>query len=177
MYLWHLTHTLVFARRKIVSLFLLPALFLLAQAGPGLFKILLHRHYVVMQHATARKSDTILLLSAEEWAAVREVKPGEVSIQGRLFDVRNLSKKRNGAVELSGHFDHKQEKMLARAKAMDRQQHEVKVPIFLVFMFSEAPPEFSFYMPLQNRDPYRTNFRCMVLGGLCRMDGPPPRAV
>ena len=96
MYLWHLTHTLVFARRKIVSLFLLPALFLLAQAGPGLFKILLHRHYVVMQHATARKSDTILLLSAEEWAAVREVKPGEVSIQGRLFDVRNLSKKRNG---------------------------------------------------------------------------------
>lgn len=167
--------TNVSARRKIVSLVLLAGLFVLAQAAPGIFRLLLQQHYVMMQQGIARKADTVLLLSPGEWAAVKEVKPGEVRIQGRLFDVRQIQRMPNGDVELSGHFDRKEETMLARAKAMDRQSHEVKAPIFLVFMFCEAPQEFSFYRPLPDPEPCRAFAQSRVSEGKCRRDGPPPR--
>ena len=158
-----------------MALVLLAGLFVLAQAAPGIFRMLLQQHYLMMQHGIARKADTVLLLSPGEWAAVKEVKPGEISIQGRLFDVRQISKKPNGEVELSGHFDRKEEKMLARAKAMDRQQHDVKAPIFLVFMFCETPPEFSFYRIMPDPEPYRLYAQCKVSGGKYGQDGPPPK--
>ncbi|HMT34359.1 MAG TPA: hypothetical protein PKC41_00795 [Chitinophagaceae bacterium] len=73
----------------------------------------------------ATKKNIYLSFSTKEWQKVEKVNDEEIRIQGKMFDLKSIQFKQDRVV-VYGHYDVKEDKLLANAKALEKKKQEQK---------------------------------------------------
>ncbi len=156
---------------------LLGVLFLLSQGHHLLMEQVLRGHrQMVRQQMRSSKANRILLLTQEQWEKAEKVKVDEIRLNGKLFDIKSMHCEK-GQVILYGHFDTKEDRLLASSRMLDDQQNVIKKSGFTAFFFFEAFPVMPCFRTEYPEETSQLMTACHFLTRVVPVDAPPPRSV
>jgi hypothetical protein len=86
-------------------------------------KMLMHQHKQVEKKS--KKKNIYLTFSAADWQNIEKINEEEIRIQGKMFDLKSIRFVGNEVV-VYGHFDIKEDKLLAHAKDIEKKKQDQK---------------------------------------------------
>jgi len=130
----------------------------------------------VKKNIGSSKANRVLLLTQAQWDKAEKQGSDEVRLNGKMFDIKSIQQQ-NGHVLLYGHFDSKEDALLAKARAMDEQQKILKKSGFFAFFFFEELPLMETFRrdyPLAEKKYFSL---CSFHSRVVPVDAPPPRCL
>lgn len=125
------------------------------------------------------KQNTFLVFSSEEWNMVTHVNDDEVLLDGKMFDVKAIDL-RHGQVIVYGHYDTKEDMLLAQAKDLQKKNQDQKnsdSPLihFNLFCQDIVPKQVGcYFLPERNSFPI---YSIQYLFRFQTVEIPPPRLI
>ena len=124
-------------------------LFISIQGGSLLNHAGLYHHKQVEKNGS--KKNIYLSFSTKDWQQVEKVNDDEIRIHGKMFDLKSIHFIQDSVI-VYGHYDKKEDKILAHANELEKKKHEQKkqaAPDYNLF-FEETnvvvPNSISFYV-------------------------------
>lgn len=98
-------------------------LFVSIQASFLVNKMLIHQHK--QAEKKSKKKNIYLTFSAADWQKIDKINGEEIRIQGKMFDLKSVRFVGNEVI-VYGHFDIKEDNLIAHAKDMEKKKQDQK---------------------------------------------------
>ena len=133
-----------------------------------------HRRY---EHSEAKtKQNSYFTISYSQWKQAKKIKDDEILLNGKMFDVKSINFTEESVI-LYGHFDQKEDTLLAKAKEHNSRNTDeiksLKVPLLFFEAFNDSD------LPFFNVEPSREThfFAEATFSIFLSFDSPPPQFV
>ena len=153
----------------LLILFICSQLLVLLQVGS------LHWHRYHEQHFTLKNSNDLLEFhfSYEEWSQMHPNLHNEISLQGQMFDIKNIQQTETEVI-ITGHFDKHEDHLLNQLQSPPQKKNTILIsPFAWCVLFCEPPLEFNFYKLPSATTFYPTLHIVLPITDLKQRDQPP----
>ena len=165
-------YTLRFEKRHIA--FILLILFGLNQSATWYYAAQIHQHR--QDERKSKHSNAFFAISYPQFQKAKRITKDEILIDGKMFDIKSITFEYD-AVMLYGHFDQKEDRLLAKANHHESKKEDKVKSFKIPFLYVEEIENQSDFSYLTIESSQHILFSDHLRSVLQRVDSPPPKFV
>lgn len=122
----------------------------------------------------SKKQNIYVTLTSTDFAHIEKVNEDEIKIYGKMFDVKSVFIEK-GQVVVYGHYDVKEDRLLAQAKDVDSKKNELKKSTNISVLFCNDIIDFSLDKIVYSQNQNKCRMHSSLLNQFLHIESPPPK--
>jgi len=122
----------------------------------------------------SKKKNIYVTLTSADWAHIEKVHADEIKIYGKMFDVKSVFIEK-GQVVVYGHYDVKEDRLLAQAKDVDSKKNQLKKSSNVSVLFCNDIIDFSLDKIVYSQNQNTCRLQSSLINQFLHIESPPPK--
>jgi|688.fasta_scaffold846253_2 hypothetical protein len=127
-----------------------------------------------IEEKKSKKQNIYVTLKSTDWAHIEKVNDDEIKIHGKMFDVKSIFIEK-GQVVVYGHYDVKEDRLLAQAKDVDSKKNQLKKSTNINVLFCNDIIDFSLDKIGYSQNQNKCRMHSSLLNQFLHIESPPPK--
>ena len=127
-----------------------------------------------IEEKKSKKQNIYITLTSADFAHLEKVNDDEIKIHGKMFDVKSVFIEK-GQVVVYGHYDIKEDRLLAQAKDVDSKKNELKKSSNISVLFCNDIIDFSLDKIGYSQNQNKCRMHSSLLNQFLHIESPPPK--